>query len=89
MTSFLRPLTHLDVFEVKWFFTVFAVERSLRTHALIMTFLFVKSNELLAQGTGQNHELTLPLMAQLQQKQSYDNKLPNEKLCIYYFVVKC
>ncbi len=69
--SSLRPVPYLDRFEVKWLFTVLAVERSLRTLAFVMTLLFVQSNELFAQGTRQDHELTLPLVTQLQQ-QWYD-----------------
>lgn len=70
-TLILGPLVHLDVFEVKWLFTVFTVEGSLGAFTFIMTFLFVQSDELFTQGTGQNHELTFTFMVQLRKKDKH------------------
>lgn len=67
----LGPLIYLDVFEVKWLFTVFTVEGSLGAFTFIVTFLFIQSNELFTQGTGQNHELTFPFMVQLQKNDKH------------------
>lgn len=65
-TPVVASLTYLDVFEVKRLFTVFTVEGSLGAFTLIVTFLFVQSDELFTQGTGQNHELALAFVGQLQ-----------------------
>lgn len=58
-------MSNLDVFEVKWFLAVLAVERSLRALALIMALLLVEANVFLAGGAGDDHELALPLVVQL------------------------
>ena len=56
-------MPHLNVFEMKWLFAVLAVGGSLRTFALIVPFLFVEAEALLARGTGDDHELALSLVA--------------------------
>lgn len=59
-------MSNLDVFEVKRFLAVFAVERPLRALALIMALLFVEADVFLAGGAGDDHELALPLVVDLQ-----------------------
>lgn len=61
-------MSNLDVFEVKWFLAVLAVERSLRALALIMALLLVEANVFLAGGAGDDHELALPLVVQLRER---------------------
>lgn len=61
-------MSNLDVFEVKWFLAVLAVERPLRALALIMALLLVEANVFLAGGAGDDHELALPLVVQLRER---------------------
>lgn len=58
-------MSNLDVFEVKWFLAVLAVERPLRALSLIMALLLVEADVFLAGGAGDDHELALPLVVQL------------------------
>lgn len=67
-------MSNLDVFEVKWFLAVLAVERSLRALALIMALLFVEANMFFAGGAGDDHELALPLVVQLWRVQTKFSK---------------
>lgn len=50
---------------MKWLLAVLAVERSLRTLALIMALLFVEANAFLTGGAGDDHELAMSLVAHL------------------------
>lgn len=61
-------MSNLDVFEVKWFLAVLAVERPLRALALIMALLLVEADVFLAGGAGDDHELALPLVVQLRER---------------------
>lgn len=57
---------NLDVFEVKRFLAVFAVERPLRALALVMALLFVEADVFFAGGARDDHELALPLVVELE-----------------------
>lgn len=63
-----KSFPNLDVFEVKWFLAVLAVERSLRALSLIMALLLVEADVFLAGGAGDDHELALPLVVQLRRE---------------------
>lgn len=68
-------MSNLDVFEVKWFLAVLAVERPLRALALIMALLLVEADVFLAGGAGDDHELALPLVVQLRESfQSFQSR---------------
>ena len=58
-------ISHLDVFEMKWFLAVLAVEGSLRALSLVVAFLFVEADPLFTGRAGDDHELTLLFVAQL------------------------
>lgn len=58
-------MSNLDVFEVKWFLAVLAVECSLRALSLIMALLFVEANMFFAGGARDDHELTLAFVVHL------------------------
>lgn len=59
-------LFNLDVFEVKRFLAVFAVQRPLRALALVMALLFVEADVFFAGGARDDHELALPLVVELE-----------------------
>lgn len=59
-------ICNLDVFEVKRFLAVFAVERPLRALALVVALLLVEADVLLAGGARDDHELALALVVELQ-----------------------
>lgn len=50
---------------MEWFLAVLAVESSLRALSLVVAFLFVEADLLFTGGAGDDHVLTLPLVAQL------------------------
>ena len=59
-------MCHLDVFEVERFLAVLAVEGSLWALAFIVTFLLVEAKPFFAGRAGDDHELALPFMVQLE-----------------------
>lgn len=61
-----RDIFNLDVFEVKRFLAVFAVERPLRALALVVALLLVEADVFFAGGAGDDHELALALVVELQ-----------------------
>lgn len=61
-----RDIFNLDVFEVKRFLAVFAVERPLRALALVVALLLVEADVFFAGGAGDDHELALALVVELE-----------------------
>lgn len=55
----------LDVFEMKWFLAVLAVERPLWAFSLIMPLLFIEAYSFFTGRAGNDHILTFPFMGQL------------------------
>lgn len=60
------PIANLNVFEVEGFLAVFAVERPLRTLALVVALLLVEADVFFTGGAGDDHELALALVAELE-----------------------
>lgn len=64
----------LDIFKVKWFLAVLAVECPLWAFPLIMPLLFVEAYSFFAGRAGDDHVLTLPFMCQFI---FFDTAFPN------------
>lgn len=60
-----RPLTYLNVFKIKKFFAVFAIQSSFWAFPFAVVLSFVKSYGLTTRRTGNHPELTLPFMVSL------------------------
>lgn len=65
-----RDIFNLDVFEVKRFLAVFAVERPLRALALVVALLLVEADVFFAGGAGDDHELALALVVELERSRA-------------------
>lgn len=58
-------IIYLDAFEMERFFAVPTVESPLWTFSFVVTLLLIRSHELFAGGTENDHEVTLSLMVEL------------------------
>lgn len=64
---------------MKGLLAVFAVERPLRALALVVALLLVEADVLLAGGAGDDHELALPLVAELQRAERQGRSRPSAR----------